>query len=97
MSSSSSHLALPGSAEPGRAQTGACQRGKPFFAFLTMEVWGVTRVHARSSAAQFLLQIWASAAPSPRRKTSRVSFLMCPFSVRAPSSILATYLSNIAR
>jgi hypothetical protein len=26
-----------------------------------------------------------------RRETSRVSFLMCPFCVRAPSSVLATH------
>lgn len=31
-----------------------------------------------------------------RRETSRVSFLLCPFSVRAPTSVLATRLRNVA-
>jgi hypothetical protein len=44
---------------------------------------GVTRVHARSCAAQFLLQIGLNEAPTMRREWSRVSFLMCPFCVRA--------------
>jgi hypothetical protein len=43
---------------------------------------GVTRVHARSLAAQFLLQIELSGRLRMRRETSRVSFLMCPFCVR---------------
>jgi hypothetical protein len=42
----------------------------------------VTRVHARSLAAQFLLQISVLQAVEMRRETSRVSFLMCPFCVR---------------
>jgi len=53
---------------------------------------GVTRVHARSFATQFLLQIGASNASGMRREASRVSFLMCPFCVRASSSDLATHL-----
>src|SRR5207247_7695019 len=51
---------------------------------------GVTRVHARSLATQFLLQIGMNLTAEMRRETSRVSFLMCPFCVRAPSSELAT-------
>jgi hypothetical protein len=43
---------------------------------------GVTRVHARSSATRFLLQIRPFASPRMRRETSRVSFLLCPFCVR---------------
>ena len=39
----------------------------------------VTRVHARSSATRFLLQIDLLQGLEMRRKTSRVSFLMCPF------------------
>jgi hypothetical protein len=52
-------------------------------AFLTMEVSGDTRVHARSFATRFLLQISLLWALEMRRETSRVSFLMCPFCVRA--------------
>jgi hypothetical protein len=44
---------------------------------------GVTRVHARSLATHFLLQIGPLQAVQMRRETSRVSFLMCPFCVRA--------------
>jgi hypothetical protein len=44
---------------------------------------GVTRVHTRSLTAQFLLQIGLLQAVEMRRETSRVSFLMCPFCVRA--------------
>jgi hypothetical protein len=36
-------------------------------------------------------------APLVCRETSRVSFLMCPFCVRATSSALATYLCDVAR
>src|SRR5688500_5704040 len=43
---------------------------------------GVTRVHARSLPAQFLLQIGPSDASRMRREASHVSFLMCPFCVR---------------
>jgi len=43
---------------------------------------GVTRVHARSPATQFLLQIGSFDWEEMRRETSRVSFLMCPFCVR---------------
>src|SRR3954453_10489293 len=42
---------------------------------------GVTRVPARSSATQFLLGLLQ--AVELRRETSCVSFLMCPFCVRA--------------
>jgi hypothetical protein len=51
---------------------------------------GVTRGHARSSAARFLLQIGPLQEAEMRRETSRVSFLMCPFCVRGPSSNAAT-------
>ena len=44
---------------------------------------GVTRVHARSFATQFLLHIGMKCASRMRRETPRVSFLMCPFCVRA--------------
>ena len=50
---------------------------------LTMRFWSVPRVHARSSATQFLLQIGLLQAVEMRRETSCVSFLMCPFCVRA--------------
>jgi transposase len=43
---------------------------------------GVTRVHVRSLATQFFLQIGPSEESGMRRETSRVSFLMCPFCVR---------------
>jgi len=42
----------------------------------------VTRVHVRSSAASFLLQIRLSRRTPMRRAASCVSFLMCPFCVR---------------
>jgi hypothetical protein len=48
-------------------------------AFLTMRFLGGTRVHARSLASQFLLQIGLMLTVEIRRETSRVSFLMCPF------------------
>jgi hypothetical protein len=51
---------------------------------------GVTRVHARSLATHFLLQIGLLQAVEMRRAMSQVSFLMCPFCVRAPSSDLTT-------
>jgi hypothetical protein len=51
---------------------------------------GVTRVHARSLATQFLLLIGPSDASSMRRETSRVSFLMCPFCVRGLMSLQTT-------
>ena len=47
----------------------------------------VKRVHSRSLATHFLLQIERFAAHTMRRQTSRVSFLMCPFCVRGSSSI----------
>jgi hypothetical protein len=43
---------------------------------------GVTRVHARSLATQFFLQVEANELSRMRRETSRVSSLMCPFCVR---------------
>src|SRR6266545_5286275 len=58
---------------------------------------GVTRVHARSSATQFLLQFDLIRAPLVCRETSRVSFLMCPFCVRATASVLATHLCDVTR
>jgi hypothetical protein len=51
---------------------------------------GVTRVHARSRATHFLLQIGLLEAVEMRRETSRVSFLMCPFCVRALVSLSTT-------
>jgi hypothetical protein len=39
----------------------------------------VTRVHARSLATQFLLQIGMNEISMMRREASRVSFPMCPF------------------
>src|SRR6266511_1346625 len=53
---------------------------------------GVTRVHARSLATQFLLQIGPSDASRMRRETSRVSFLMCPFCVRGQLLMSTTAL-----
>jgi hypothetical protein len=50
----------------------------------------VTRVHARSLATQSVLQIGMLQAVQMRRETSFVSFLMCPFCVRVPSSDLTT-------
>jgi hypothetical protein len=41
-----------------------------------MEVLGVTRVHARSFATRFPLQISLRQALDMHRETSRVSFLM---------------------
>ena len=52
-------------------------------AFLTMEV---SERHARTLAItrdQFLLQIGSFEWGEMRREASRVSFLMCPFCVRA--------------
>jgi hypothetical protein len=51
---------------------------------------GVTRVHARSLATQFRLQIGLLQAVEMRREASRVSFLMCPFCVRRALLDLAT-------
>ena len=48
-----------------------------------MALLTITRVHARSFAAPFLLQIRLIHALQERREASRVSFLMCPFCVRA--------------
>jgi hypothetical protein len=50
----------------------------------------VTRVHARSFATQFFLQIRLSQAVARRGETTRVSFLMCPFCVRRLVSIQTT-------
>jgi hypothetical protein len=44
---------------------------------------GVTRVHARSLATDFRLQIAPLRSVQMRRERSHVSFLMCPFCVRA--------------
>ena len=43
----------------------------------------VMRVHARSLATRFLLQIRSLCAVEIRREASRVAFLMCPLCVRA--------------
>src|SRR6266511_3195229 len=48
------------------------------------------RVHARSLATHFLLQIGLLQAVKMRRETTRVSFLMCPFCVRDWMSIRTT-------
>jgi hypothetical protein len=53
---------------------------------------GVTRVHARSFATRFLLQIGLLQVVEMCRETSRVSFLMCPFCVRALMPSEATHL-----
>ena len=50
----------------------------------------VTRVHVRSRATHFLLQIGLFERSEMRRETSRVSFLMCPFCVRGLLSVLTT-------
>ena len=42
----------------------------------------VTRVHARSSATRFLLQIQTFGRKDMRREASRVLFLLCPVCVR---------------
>jgi hypothetical protein len=52
---------------------------------------GVTRVHARSSATRFSLQISPIRRRTMRREASRVSFLMCPFCVRLALLAEATY------
>jgi hypothetical protein len=57
---------------------------------LPWRFWGVTRVHARSLATRFLLQIGLLKAVEMRREASRVSFLMCPSCVREASSLWAT-------
>jgi hypothetical protein len=58
--------------------------------------YGVTRVHMRSRATPFFLQIRLIWPLRICRETSRVSFLTCPFCVRASSSVLATQLSYVA-
>jgi hypothetical protein len=58
-----------------------------------MEVLGVMRVHARSLATQFLLQIGPGGTLEMRRETTRVSFLMCPFCVRGMLLKLTTKAS----
>ncbi|MGH3084398.1 MAG: hypothetical protein ACRDNP_10145, partial [Gaiellaceae bacterium] len=49
-----------------------------------------SRVHARSFATRFLLQSGSFEREDMRRETSRVSFLMCPFCVRALLTIRTT-------
>jgi hypothetical protein len=53
---------------------------------------GVTRDHARSLATHFRLQIGSFWRRGMRRETSGVSFLMCPFCVRALMPGEATHL-----
>jgi hypothetical protein len=48
-----------------------------------MEVLERHAQHTRSRPARFFLQIGADLALLMCRETSRVSFLMCPFCVRA--------------
>jgi hypothetical protein len=57
----------------------------------------VTRVHARSLATHFPLQIGPFAGRLIRRETSRVSFLMCPFCVRVMLPRLTTHASGAVR
>jgi hypothetical protein len=59
---------------------------------LPWRFWGVTCVHARSLATQFLLQMRLVRTLEMRRETSRVSFLMCPFCVRALVPSKTTYV-----
>jgi hypothetical protein len=54
--------------------------GDPLFTMFR----GVTRGHARSLAACFLLQMGIIRRRGVRREMSRVSVLMCPFCVRDP-------------
>jgi hypothetical protein len=61
---------------------------------LPWRFWGVTRVHARSFATQFFLQIGSLEQGEMRREASRVSFLMCPFCVRALMPTRATHLGG---
>ena len=65
-------------------------------AFLTM-FRGVTRVHARSFATQFFLQIRLLQSVEMRREASRVSFLMCPFCVRGVVLNLTTNALHVTR
>jgi hypothetical protein len=48
-------------------------------------------------ATPFLLQIAVNEVSMMRREASRVSFLMCPFCVRAPSSALTTHFAGNVR
>ena len=50
---------------------------------LPWRFWGGTRVHARSLATRFSCKSGSNELSEMRRETSRVSFLMCPFCVRA--------------
>jgi hypothetical protein len=61
--------------------------------------WVVTRVHARSLTTRFLLEIRCIQRLRMRRETSRVSFLMCPFCVRAlvPETTTSYTLSRALR
>jgi hypothetical protein len=56
---------------------------------------GVTRVHSRSLATYFPLQIGSILVAGMRRETSRVSFLMCPFCVRALVPSATTQLIHV--
>ena len=50
---------------------------------LPWKFWCAKRVHARSPATHFRLQIQVVAIVEMRRERSGVSFLTCPFCVRA--------------
>ncbi len=50
---------------------------------LPWRFWSFTRVHGRSLATHFPLEIGPILLAGMRRETSRVSFLTCPFCVRA--------------
>jgi hypothetical protein len=59
-------------------------------AFLTMEDSGRHARNPRSLAPHFPLQIGSILVAGMRRETSRVSFVMCPFCVRAMMPSQAT-------
>ena len=64
---------------------------------LLWKFWGVTRVHARSLATDFLLLIGLLRSVEMRRETTRVSFLMCPFCVRGMLFKVTTPGFRVAR
>jgi hypothetical protein len=66
----------------GKNRAAAINPLVPVCASLPWRFRGVTRVHARSSATQFLLQIALIQRRTMRREASRVSFLMYPSCVR---------------
>jgi hypothetical protein len=69
---------------------------EPGTASLPWRFRGVTRVHGRSRATYFFLQIDVIPKRRMRREASHVSFLMCPFCVRALVPSEATYVQTRA-